>query len=152
MEAGVTAQDLYGYVPDKVPLVQVRICEVQVLPEEDWYAVMLLPSATVVALNVQEADDDIGVEIGDVTVTLAPPESPDPLDPVPDDDTEVITGVVTAMVVESPDPPVLVDPLELVAKDELPFAARSAASLAWSTFTCAMSVWMSIAKLAEVVV
>ena len=53
-----TVQDGAVYEPERVPLVQVRDCEVQVCPyatEEDWYAVTEEPEVMVWLLKVHEA-------------------------------------------------------------------------------------------------
>ena len=53
-----TVQLGYVYEPERVPLVQVRVSEVQLLPygtEEVWYAVTEEPLVTVLPSKVQEA-------------------------------------------------------------------------------------------------
>jgi hypothetical protein len=54
-----TLQVLFVYVPDRTPLLQVRVCDEHEVPQpadEDWYAVTEAPLATVVPQGVMHEE------------------------------------------------------------------------------------------------
>jgi len=79
LAAEPTEQEEYAYEPDSVPLVHVRVCDVQEEPyatELDWYAVTELPWFTIAPLKVHLDGGKTVIVFEQVTVPPAPVKVP----------------------------------------------------------------------------